>query len=85
MAPHATIPINHHGLSPRRLEGNPGSWRDNATAEAFVVESWGQGFLVGSLLMMACITISNMRAGIFLHKLILLEVCQEQKTSEFAH
>jgi hypothetical protein len=35
--------------------------------------------MVGALLIMACITISNMRAGIFLHKLILLEVRPVQK------
>lgn len=76
MAPATMILIERRAVYPRRLEGNPGSWRDNATVEMFIIESWSQGFLVGALLIMACVTISNMRAGIFLHKLILLEVRQ---------
>lgn len=39
-----------------------------------VVEGWGQGYLVGSFVIMACVTVANMRRGINLHKLILLEV-----------
>lgn len=35
--------------------------------------------MVAALLIMGCITISNMRAGIFLHKLILLEACPKLK------
>ena len=31
--------------------------------------------MVGALLIMAGITVSNMRRGVLLHKLILLEVC----------
>lgn len=72
------ILLERNAIHPRRLEGNPGSWRDSATVEGFIIESWSQGFMVGALLIMACVTISNMRAGIFLHKLILLEVRQEQ-------
>lgn len=33
-----------------------------------------QGFMVGSLVMMACITVVNMRKRVLLHKLILIEV-----------
>jgi hypothetical protein len=64
-------------MTPRGLEGSPGLWRERATAPALIVESWSQGFLVAALLIMACITIANMRAGMFLHKLILLEVSLE--------
>lgn len=39
-----------------------------------IVEAWAQGFMVGSILIMLCITISNYRCGVLLHKLILLEV-----------
>jgi hypothetical protein len=39
-----------------------------------VLEAWAQGFLVGALVIMAAITIANMRKGVLLHKLILLEV-----------
>lgn len=42
--------------------------------EDLVVEAWGQGYLVGSFVIMACVTVANMRRGINLHKLILLEV-----------
>lgn len=40
-----------------------------------VLEAWAQGFMVGSLIIMSCITLANMRRGVLLHKLILLEVC----------
>lgn len=63
-------------IYPRGLEGSPGSWRDRTTVQDLITESWSQGFLVAALLIMVCITIANMRAGIFLHKLILLEVRQ---------
>lgn len=32
--------------------------------------------MVGSLIIMACIAISNMKRHVLLHKLILLEVCK---------
>jgi hypothetical protein len=76
MAPAAIIVVERDALYPRRLEGNPGSWRDNATVEMFIIEAWSQGLLVGALMIMACVTISNMKTGIFLPKLILLEVRQ---------
>lgn len=50
-----------------------GDWRAHATDEDFVLESWSQGFMVGALVIMACITIANMRSKVLLHKLILLE------------
>ncbi len=39
-----------------------------------ILEAWAQGFMVGALVIMACITIANMRRGVLLHKLILIEV-----------
>ncbi|KAE9988422.1 hypothetical protein EG328_011182 [Venturia inaequalis] len=51
-----------------------GNWRKDKSTEVYVVESWGEGFMFGALLIMSCITISNMRRGVFLHKLILLEL-----------
>lgn len=39
-----------------------------------VLEAWAEGFMVGSLIIMSCITLANMRRGVLLHKLILLEV-----------
>ena len=38
------------------------------------LESWAQGFMVGSLIMMSCVTVANMRRKVLLHKLILVEV-----------
>ena len=51
-----------------------GSWRDHASDEDFILEAWSQGFMVGALLIMACITVANMRRGVLLHKFILVEV-----------
>lgn len=38
------------------------------------MEAWAQGFMVGSLVIMAFITISNMRRHVLLHKLVLVEL-----------
>lgn len=43
---------------------------------ALILEAWGQGFMVGSLLIMAAMAIANMRKRILLHKVIVLEVRQ---------
>ena len=40
-----------------------------------VLEAWSQGFMVGALVIMCGITLANMRKGVLLHKLILVEVC----------
>jgi hypothetical protein len=36
--------------------------------EELVLEAWAQGYLVGSLVIMAFITLANMRRGVLLHK-----------------
>lgn len=41
---------------------------------ALTLEAWAEGFMIGSLIIMSCITLANMRRGVLLHKLILLEV-----------
>ena len=51
-----------------------GDWRAAARDEDLILEAWSQGFMVGALLIMACITIANMRRGVLLHKFILAEV-----------
>jgi hypothetical protein len=43
-------------------------------SDGLILEAWAQGFMVGALIIMAAITISNMRRGVLLHKLILIEV-----------
>jgi hypothetical protein len=42
--------------------------------DSLVLEAWGQGLMVGSLLVMAAVTVANMKKHILLHKLILAEV-----------
>jgi uncharacterized membrane protein YkvI len=43
--------------------------------DGLILEAWAQGYMVGSLIIMSCITLANMRRGVVLHKLILIEVC----------
>lgn len=43
--------------------------------DGLILEAWAQGYMVGSLVIMLCITLCNIRRGVLLHKLILLEVC----------
>lgn len=42
--------------------------------DSLVLEAWAQGYMVGSLVILAAVTIANMRKGVILHKLILIEV-----------
>ncbi|KAI2843632.1 hypothetical protein CBS11350_5121 [Aspergillus niger] len=42
--------------------------------DILVMEAWGQGFLVGSLVVMIAITAANMKKGMLLHKLIVAEL-----------
>ncbi|KAF1844581.1 uncharacterized protein K460DRAFT_404870 [Cucurbitaria berberidis CBS 394.84] len=42
--------------------------------DELILEAWAQGYLVGSLVIMSFITLANMRRGVLLHKLILLEL-----------
>jgi len=42
--------------------------------DALILLAWAQGYMVGSIIVMIAITIANMRRGVLLHKLILLEV-----------
>ncbi|KNG45675.1 hypothetical protein TW65_07569 [Stemphylium lycopersici] len=56
------------------------AWQENnvvpkpSKPEELVLEAWAQGYLVGSLIIMSFITLANMRRGVLLHKLILLEL-----------
>ncbi|KAJ5225918.1 hypothetical protein N7468_007143 [Penicillium chermesinum] len=42
--------------------------------DGLILEAWGQGLMVGSLLIMAAITIANMKKHVLLHKLIFAEL-----------
>ena len=48
------------------------------------LESWSQGLMMGALIIMAGITLANMRRGVLLHKLIFLEV-RTHLISNIAH
>ncbi|EAW16412.1 uncharacterized protein NFIA_057620 [Aspergillus fischeri NRRL 181] len=41
--------------------------------DSLVLEAWGQGLMVGSLVVMAAVIVANMKRRILLHKLILIE------------
>jgi hypothetical protein len=43
-------------------------------SDGLVLSAWAQGFMSGAIIIMACITVANMRKGVLLHKLILIEV-----------
>jgi hypothetical protein len=77
MAPtHTTIQdVSALQLSRRDNNNTFGNWRDVNDTEAYIIEGWGEGFMLGALLIMAVITVANMRKGVLLHKMILLEVC----------
>ncbi|EME43256.1 hypothetical protein DOTSEDRAFT_72605 [Dothistroma septosporum NZE10] len=38
------------------------------------IEAWAQGYMCGSLIVMACVAIANMRSHVLLHKLIVVEL-----------
>lgn len=39
--------------------------------DALILEAWAQGYMVGSLIIMAFMTMANMRMGVLLHKVSL--------------
>ncbi|KAH1612248.1 hypothetical protein KXX21_002809 [Aspergillus fumigatus] len=45
-----------------------------ANPDILIVEAWGQGFMVGSLILMIAITMANMKSGVLLHKVIVAEL-----------
>jgi hypothetical protein len=67
----------------RRDRPTFGNWRDVHNTESYILEGWGEGFMFGALLMMVIITVANMRRGIFLHKVILLEVSGKLARGDF--
>lgn len=42
--------------------------------EGLTIEAWAQGYMVGSLIIMTCVAVANMRRHVLLHKLIVIEV-----------
>lgn len=49
--------------------------------DGLILEAWAQGYMVGSIIIMICITLSNIKRGVLLHKLILLEARLENSIS----
>lgn len=59
----------------KRYNGPPVTKPTNTNG--LILEAWAQGFMVGALIIMSCITLANMRRGVLLHKLILIEVSSD--------
>lgn len=51
--------------------------------DGLILEAWAQGFMVGAIVIMICITLANLKRGVILHKLILIEVCTYLNTKAF--
>lgn len=66
-----------------RRQNTFGDWRDVDNVESYIVESWGEGFMFGALLIMSVIAVANMRRGVLLHKLILFEVSLAAKVEGY--
>lgn len=45
-----------------------------ADADGLALEAWAEGYMLGALVIMAVITLANMRPKVLLHKLIFVEV-----------
>ena len=58
--------------------------RPTDDAEGLILEAWAQGFMVGTLVFMAAITVANMRRHVLLHKLILAEVRKASSAISFS-
>jgi hypothetical protein len=43
-------------------------------SNGLALEAWGQGLMVGSLIVMIAVTVANMKVNVLLHKLIAAEV-----------
>ncbi|EXJ94144.1 hypothetical protein A1O1_02537 [Capronia coronata CBS 617.96] len=69
------VPGVHNGLhTPLRRDEPENPNNRSSDPNGLVLEAWAEGFMVGSLIIMSCITLANMRRGVLLHKLILLEL-----------
>jgi hypothetical protein len=74
----APLSIDSLGLHKRLAEpattDPPPPTRGNLSTQGGFLEAWAQGYNVGSLIILILIVCCNYRSGIWLHKLILLEV-----------
>jgi hypothetical protein len=56
------------------MESSDGRIERPKDPDGLVLEAWGQGLMVGSLVVMTAVIVANMKRHILLHKLILIEV-----------
>ena len=68
-----------------RLQKRVGDGGKPTNPNALVLEAWAEGYMIGSLIILSCITLANMRRGVLLHKLILLEVSSTTLLSLWAN
>ncbi|KAL5383097.1 hypothetical protein DPSP01_006077 [Paraphaeosphaeria sporulosa] len=68
------LPHNMLGATSIALENRGGVVQKPANPNSLTLEAWSSGYLGGALVIMACITVANMRKGVLLHKLVLLEL-----------
>ena len=71
-----SLPQSALQLSTRSSANSSAPTRASLTLEGAILEAWGEGNNVGSLVILILIVFCNYRSGIWLHKLILLEVCE---------
>ena len=71
--------VAHSSLARRTVR------RPDDDPAALVLEAWSQGLMTGSLVIMAAVTYANMRPGVLLHKLILLEVRRAAVAAKCTH
>jgi hypothetical protein len=69
----ASIALDKRFPEPATTRTSPPT-RDSLSIEGGFLEAWAQGYNVGSLVILILIVFCNYRSGIWLHKLILLEV-----------
>lgn len=55
-----------------------------ADGAGLTIEAWAQGYMVGSLIIMACLAVANMRRHVLLHKLIVVEVRYSSRVQQTA-
>jgi hypothetical protein len=66
MAPQISTSWNTDNLSRREV-------LKSTDPDGLILEAWAQGFMVGAIVIMICITLANLKRGVILHKLILIE------------
>lgn len=65
-------PLAYHQLVARNVTAEP--TRSGSSIDHDILEAWAEGFYVGALIILILIVLCNIKKGVLLHKLILLEV-----------